>query len=56
VRHQVIRFLETEAKRDPEAYKNKFFKEFGFFLKEGVCQDFENQVRPSGVPWRGRGR
>merc|ERR1712070_8615 len=24
-------------------YKEKFFNEFGTFLKEGICQDFENK-------------
>jgi HSP90 family molecular chaperone len=40
---KVLRFLEDMAKNDLEKYKN-WFKEFGFFLKEGVCQDYKNQA------------
>ena len=29
--------------QEPEAYK-AWFSEFGLFLKEGVCRDFENQA------------
>ncbi len=32
---KVLKFLEDEARRRPEAYKEKFFKEFGYFLKVG---------------------
>lgn len=40
---KVLRFLEDQTKNDLEKYKN-WFKEFGFFLKEGVCQDYKNQA------------
>lgn len=33
-----IRFLEQKAKKEPEQYL-VFFREFGRFLKEGVCSD-----------------
>jgi len=36
---RVLRFLEAEARRDPEAYAAKFFPEFGTFLKEGAVSD-----------------
>lgn len=32
---KVLKQLEDEARKDPEKYKEKFFKEFGYFLKEG---------------------
>ena len=35
---RICRWLEDEARRNPEQYL-KFFKEFGVFLKEGVCMD-----------------
>lgn len=35
--------LQEEAKKDPEQY-DKFFKEFGTFLKEGACMDAINKV------------
>jgi TNF receptor-associated protein 1 len=40
---RVLRFLADEAKKDAVAY-NRFFEEFGLFLKEGVCTD--NTWRP----------
>ncbi|TFJ83558.1 hypothetical protein NSK_004664 [Nannochloropsis salina CCMP1776] len=42
---KVLKQLEDEARKDPEKYKEKFFKEFGYFLKEGICHDFENASR-----------
>lgn len=33
-----LRFLDAEAKRDPAKYA-KFFKEFGLYIKEGICTD-----------------
>ena len=36
-------FLYLQAKKDPKAY-DEWFKEFGPFLKEGVCTDFYNKV------------
>ncbi len=30
-------------KKEPEKYKEKFYKEFGFFIKEGICQDYARQ-------------
>jgi len=32
---KVLKTLEDEARKDPATYKEKFFKEFGYFLKEG---------------------
>ena len=40
---RILRFLNDKATKDAEGYK-KWFAEFGFFLKEGVCQDYENQA------------
>ena len=39
---RLLRFLNDKATKEPEEYK-KWFSEFGQFLKEGVCQDYENQ-------------
>mmetsp|Transcript_29207 Transcript_29207/g.43075 ORF Transcript_29207/g.43075 Transcript_29207/m.43075 type:complete len:724 (-) Transcript_29207:53-2224(-) len=36
-----ISHLAKMAKKDPEKYKDEFYKEYGFFLKEGLCQDFD---------------
>jgi HSP90 family molecular chaperone len=38
-----INHMTTMARKDPERYKEEFYKEYGFFLKEGVCQDYEYQ-------------
>jgi len=35
--------LQDEAKKDPTVY-DKFFKEFGNFIKEGACMDQINKV------------
>lgn len=35
--------LTTMAKKDPTKYKEEFYREYAFFLKEGLCQDFEFQ-------------
>jgi HSP90 family molecular chaperone len=37
---KIVRFLEDEKKRRPEAFK-EFYTEYSFFLKEGVCHDFK---------------
>ncbi len=37
-----LKFLDEEAKKDPEKYA-QFWKTFGIFLKEGVTTDFEYQ-------------
>jgi len=39
---RLIRFLEQNMLKEREAY-NKFFTEFGHFLKEGVCTDFAHK-------------
>jgi HSP90 family molecular chaperone len=38
-----ISHLSNMAKKDPEKYKTEFYKEYNFFLKEGICQDFDFQ-------------
>lgn len=38
-----ITHLSTMARKNNEKYKEEFYKEYAFFLKEGVCQDFEFQ-------------
>jgi TNF receptor-associated protein 1 len=38
-----ITHLSTMARKDPDKFKDEFYKEYAFFLKEGVCQDFEFQ-------------
>mmetsp|Transcript_9796 Transcript_9796/g.19287 ORF Transcript_9796/g.19287 Transcript_9796/m.19287 type:complete len:782 (-) Transcript_9796:138-2483(-) len=40
---KIISHLATMAKKDTEKYKTEFYREYGFFLKEGVCQDYESQ-------------
>lgn len=42
VTNRVLKWLGDEADKDREKYV-KFFKDFGFFLKEGVCMDKANQ-------------
>jgi len=37
---RILKFLEDESKKDPEAYQ-KWWTEFGNFLKEGLCTDFK---------------
>eukprot|EP00026_Physarum_polycephalum_P003159 Phypoly_transcript_03168.p1 GENE.Phypoly_transcript_03168~~Phypoly_transcript_03168.p1 ORF type:complete len:678 (+),score=120.90 Phypoly_transcript_03168:43-2076(+) len=37
---RILKFLEEESKKDPEAYQ-KWWAEFGNFLKEGLCTDFK---------------
>lgn len=39
---RILKTLADKASKEPDAYK-KWFKEFGVFLKEGVCRDFANQ-------------
>ncbi|KAJ2481096.1 hypothetical protein IWW56_001964 [Coemansia sp. RSA 2131] len=39
---RIIKWLQDEANKDPVKY-GKFFKEFGVYVKEGVCQDTDNQ-------------
>jgi HSP90 family molecular chaperone len=38
-----INHLSTMARKNPDKYKDEFYKEYAFFLKEGVCQDYEFQ-------------
>lgn len=38
-----ISHLIKMRKDDRAKYVNEFFKEYGFFLKEGICQDYEFQ-------------
>mmetsp|Transcript_39869 Transcript_39869/g.48574 ORF Transcript_39869/g.48574 Transcript_39869/m.48574 type:complete len:527 (-) Transcript_39869:76-1656(-) len=38
-----ISHLTTMAKKEPAKYKDEFYKEYGYFLKEGICQDHEFQ-------------
>jgi len=40
---KVLRWLDDEARRDKTNYE-RFIKEFGFFLKEGVCTDQVNKM------------
>ncbi|GMF14994.1 unnamed protein product [Phytophthora lilii] len=39
---RIIRFLERESTKEPDKFE-KFFKEFGQFIKEGICTDFQNK-------------
>ena len=40
---KVISHLSNMMKKDADKYKEEFYKEYSFFLKEGLCQDFESQ-------------
>ena len=42
-----ISHLATMAKKNPSKYKEEFYREYAFFLKEGICQDFEFQEQLS---------
>ena len=42
---RIIKFLQRQRAKDEGAYE-KFFVEYGNFLREGVCTDAANQVRP----------
>lgn len=39
---RIIRFLEQQSTKEPEKFE-KFFQEFGQFIKEGICTDFQNK-------------
>ena len=38
-----ISHLTKLCQKDPVKYKTEFYKEFGYFLKEGICRDYEFQ-------------
>ncbi|KAL7534518.1 hypothetical protein ACHAWF_004859, partial [Thalassiosira exigua] len=40
---KVIAHLAKMMKKDPTKYKEEFYGEYAFFLKEGACQDFDSQ-------------
>ncbi|OQS06978.1 heat shock protein 75 kDa, mitochondrial precursor [Thraustotheca clavata] len=40
---RILKFLDERARKEPEKY-DEFFKEFGMFIKEGVCMDFQNKA------------
>jgi len=44
---KIISHLAKMMKKDTDRYKDEFYKEYGFFLKEGICQDFESQQKLS---------
>eukprot|EP00573_Skeletonema_grethae_P000576 CAMPEP_0201690396 /NCGR_PEP_ID=MMETSP0578-20130828/3839_1 /ASSEMBLY_ACC=CAM_ASM_000663 /TAXON_ID=267565 /ORGANISM="Skeletonema grethea, Strain CCMP 1804" /LENGTH=745 /DNA_ID=CAMNT_0048175371 /DNA_START=1 /DNA_END=2238 /DNA_ORIENTATION=+ len=44
---KLISHLSRMMKKEPEKYKDEFYKEYNFFLKEGICQDFESQQQLS---------
>ncbi|RQM09011.1 hypothetical protein DD237_000459 [Peronospora effusa] len=39
---RIVRFLERQSTKEPEKFE-KFFTEFGQFIKEGICTDFANK-------------
>ena len=43
-----LKFLEKEAKNDPEKYED-FYKKFSRFLKEGVATSYEHQAQLAGL-------
>lgn len=40
---KMVNHLTTMARKEPDKYKHEFYNEYSFFLKEGVCQDYEFQ-------------
>jgi len=44
---KIIQHLSKMMKKDTDKYKDEFYKEYAFFLKEGICQDFESQQKLS---------
>ncbi|KAF0749708.1 hypothetical protein AaE_006949, partial [Aphanomyces astaci] len=40
---RILKFLDEQARKDPEKF-DQFFAEFGQFIKEGVCMDFQNKA------------
>lgn len=42
-----VSHLTTMARKEPDKYKEEFYNEYSFFLKEGICQDFEVQEQLS---------
>mmetsp|Transcript_3756 Transcript_3756/g.6485 ORF Transcript_3756/g.6485 Transcript_3756/m.6485 type:complete len:747 (+) Transcript_3756:88-2328(+) len=44
---KLISHLSKMMRKEPEKYKDEFYKEYNFFLKEGICQDFESQQQLS---------
>eukprot|EP00978_Attheya_sp_CCMP212_P002217 scaffold4523_cov50-Attheya_sp.AAC.7 len=43
VTRKFIAHLTKMSKKDPAKYKGEFYREYAYFLKEGVCQDYEFQ-------------
>lgn len=43
VTRRFISHLSTMARKESDKYKTEFYNEYSFFLKEGICQDFEFQ-------------
>jgi len=41
---KIVDYLKRQSKKDPEKYV-KWYNEFGGFIKEGVCTDFQNRSR-----------
>lgn len=41
---KIISHLSTMMRKDTDKYKDEFYKEYSYFLKEGVCQDFDSQA------------
>jgi len=42
-----IAHLTTMVKKDKSKYVDEFYKEYSFFVKEGICQDYEWQAQLS---------
>jgi len=40
-----IAHLTTMAKKDTERFEDEFYREYAYFLKEGICQDHEFQAK-----------
>jgi predicted RNA-binding protein YlqC (UPF0109 family) len=40
---KIISHLSIMMRKETDTYKEEFYKEYSYFLKEGVCQDFDSQ-------------
>jgi TNF receptor-associated protein 1 len=44
---KIVAHLTKMSVKDKDKYLNEFYKEYAFFLKEGICQDYEFQKQLS---------
>lgn len=44
---KIVTHLTKMSLKDTDKYLNEFYKEYAFFLKEGICQDYDSQKQLS---------